>query len=307
VPLGWAAPAFDVLQLEDYDWITTGNASASARGVAAASARLGYGAADQHYFAGFVLTPQQSNEWQHIDKAAQTGVLRGVAETFVWALPQVLRDGFTAFPQGDDDVQAFDDVLFPLAIGKGATVAPRFSTAIATSASGREQRNADWASARLDFDAGPGLRSEGDVQALIHFFRARRGAAKAFRFRDPIDHQATDETLGTGDGVRTAFALVKHYGEGPDAEERRIALPVIGTVIVKIDGAETLAGWSVEEGAIAFALPPAPGTIITASFAFDVPVRFAEDRLAIDCDTFLAGSAASVPLVEVRAEDVLYG
>ncbi len=42
------------------------------------------------------------------------------------------------------------------------------------------------------------------------------------------------------------------------------------------------------------------GAAVTASFDFDVPVRFAEDRLSVSRATFLAGAAASVPLVEVR-------
>ena len=45
---------------------------------------------------------------------------------------------------------------------------------------------------------------------------------------------------------------------------------------------------------------PALGAVVTAGFAFDVPVRFAEDRLSVARATFLAGVAASVPLVEVR-------
>lgn len=49
VPAGWAAPAFDVLQLEDYDWVTAGNGGATVRGIAAATARLGYAVHDQHY------------------------------------------------------------------------------------------------------------------------------------------------------------------------------------------------------------------------------------------------------------------
>ncbi len=58
MPLGWAAPAFDVLQLEDYDWASLGAHGATARGVAEANARLGYPLGAQHYFAGFVLAPE---------------------------------------------------------------------------------------------------------------------------------------------------------------------------------------------------------------------------------------------------------
>jgi uncharacterized protein (TIGR02217 family) len=39
---------------------------------------------------------------------------------------------------------------------------------------------------------------------------------------------------------------------------------------------------------------------VRAGYRFDVPVRFAEDRLSLSRATFAAGEAASVPLVEVR-------
>ena len=84
-------------------------------------------------------------------------------------------------------MEAFDDVRFPVALGREASVEPAFSTAVVTGAGGGEQRNSDWADARLRFDAGPGVRGEADLHALIAFFRARRGAAVAFRFEDPFD------------------------------------------------------------------------------------------------------------------------
>jgi uncharacterized protein (TIGR02217 family) len=300
VPLGWAAPAFDVLQLEDYDWVTTGNTGASARGATAMQTRLSYAVADQHYLSGFVLNPSEGAQWRLIDAAAEVARKRGVAETFIWALPQVQRDGYTHFSEGDAEVQAFDDVIFPLALGRGAQVSPGFSTAIVTTASGHEQRNAAWASGRLRFDAGPGIRSEDDLKTLIAFFRARRGAAKGFRFRDPLDHDAVDQLLGTGDGVKTSFPLVKRYGTGDDAELRRITRPVAGTLSVTANNALMPNGWTVAGGTVSFTVPPASGVTIRASFQFDVPVRFAEDSLEIDAVTFAAGDAASVPIIEVR-------
>jgi uncharacterized protein (TIGR02217 family) len=305
VPLGWASPAYDVLQLEDYDWVVAGNSGATARGVAAATARLGYPIDEQHYFSGFVLNREASPVWRAIDAAAEAGRARGAAETFVWALPQVIRDGFVHFDQ-EDAVEPFDDVSFPIALGREASVEPGFSTAIVTTASGHEQRNADWVDARLRFDAGPGVRSEADIQALIGFFRERRGAAKGFRFRDPFDDSSNgmtgtpgfgDQALGTGDGVRTRFELVKRYGE----VVRRITRPVGGSVRVGIAGVEAIGGWALEAGGVvAFDAAPAVGVAVTAGFRFDVPVRFAEDRLEIGRATFLAGEAPSVPLVEIR-------
>jgi uncharacterized protein (TIGR02217 family) len=313
LPHDWESPAFDILQLEDYDWVTRGNSGASARGVAAAQARLGYPPERQHYFAGFVLAAEDEAQWHAIAAAIEAARARGPSEVFVWALPQVLRDGFTWFDPsssgqvlGDGDVDSFDDVRFPVALGREASVEPGFSTAVVTGAGGGEQRNSDWADARLRFDAGPGVRGEADLHALIAFFRARRGAAVAFRFEDPFDNSsngmagapgAADQVLGTGDGVRTQFALAKSYG----GQVRRITRPVAGTVRVSVGGIERMSGWTLGPlGTLSFETPPAAGLAVKAGFRFDVPVRFAEDRLSVSRATFEAGEIASVPLVEVR-------
>ena len=46
------------------------------------------------------------------------------------------------------------------------------------------------------------------------------------------------------------------------------------------------------------AAPPA-GAIITAGFAFDVPVRFDTDELDIDLSAFDAGGIPQIPLIEI--------
>lgn len=311
MPLGWASPAFDVLQLEDYDWVTQGRERLTARGVELAVERLGYPVEAQHYLSGFVLRGEDAAQWREIAAAADAAVRRGTAATFIWALPQVARDGFTCFRlSGEKDVQAFDDVSFPLGVGREASVAPAFSTQVVESVSGHERRSSDWADARLSFDAGPGVRSEADMAALIAFFRARRGAARGFRFTDPYDDRSCgmgeapgplDQRLGLGDGVRTAFPLQRFYGAGEEAQVRRITRPVAGTIRVAVNGAEMVGGWShAGLGMIAFDAAPAEGAVLTAGFRFDVPVRFAEDRLDINRATFAAGEAPSVPLVEIR-------
>ncbi|WP_188064613.1 DUF2460 domain-containing protein [Sphingobium sp. KCTC 72723] len=311
MPVGWAAPAFDVLQLEDYDWVTEGRPGLTARGVEMATARLGYPVYEQHYLAGFVLLPEQSAQWCEIAAAARASVARGTAATFVWALPQVCRDGFVAFRMdGEDAMQAFDDVIFPLGVGREASLSPAFSTQIVESPSGHEQRSSDWADARLSFDAGPGVRSDADIAVLIDFFRARRGAARGFRFTDPYDDRSCapgdapgplDQRLGVGDGVRSRFALMRHYGAGEEAQGRIITRPVAVSIRVAADGVEMTGGWSHEGlGVIAFDDAPGVGVVLTAGFRFDVPVRFAEDRLDINRATFAAGEAPSVPLVEIR-------
>jgi uncharacterized protein (TIGR02217 family) len=109
---------------------------------------------------------------------------------------------------------------------------------------------------------------------------------------------AIDQAIGIGDGARERFDLVKAYGSG---EERRITRAVPGSIRVAVDGVELVSGWTCEPGGvIEFDSAPATGASITAGFLFDVPVRFAEDRIEVNRATFLAGEAPSVPLVEVR-------
>ncbi|WP_342248573.1 DUF2460 domain-containing protein [Sphingomonas sp. OTU376] len=295
VPIGWARPAFNVLQLEDYDWAAAGNVAASARGIAAIEARLGYPAEDQHYLAGFVLRHEDRRQWPNVAAAAGRARRRGVAQTYVWALPQVLRDGFVHF-ETEEAMDAFDDVLFPLALGREAEVAPEVSTSIVTSAGGRERRNAEWAEARTRYDVGPGLRSETDIMELLAFFRARMGPARGFRLRDPFDCVAVDELIGFGDGTNQRFPLVRTYG----SVVRRITRPVAATLQVMIDGMETEDFVLGEGGVVTLGLAPAEDVAVSATFIFDVPVRFAEDQLRVSRATFQAGALASVPLVEIR-------
>jgi uncharacterized protein (TIGR02217 family) len=60
-------------------------------------------------------------------------------------------------------------------------------------------------------------------------------------------------------------------------------------------------GWSLAEvGVIVFETAPAAGAVVTAGFTFDVPVRFAGDRIEVSRATFGAGEMPSVPLVEIR-------
>lgn len=310
LPTGWAWPAFDRLQLEDYDWLTAGAEGLRRAAYAEVDRRLGYPPGAQDYLAGFVLRPADADVyWRRIDAGLEEAAARGVPRRFVWALPQVARDGFVRLPPNPEepDVNAFDDVAFPLALGRDASTACEFSTSVAVTASGHERRNALWADARLRFDVGPGIRSEAELGVLIAFFRARHGPATGFRLRDPFDFSSNgmsgaptmlDQHIGTGDGLAASFQLVKHYGE----QRRTITRPEPGSILVSLDGVPAT-GWShLGLGRIVFDAAPAPGAVIRAGFRFDVPVRFAEDRLDVSGVDFAAGEAPSVPLVEIREE-----
>ena len=310
MPLGWAWPAFDRLQIEDYDWCTAGADARRRAAYAEVNQRLGYPASAQDYLAGFVLSADDAKTfWPRIDGALDEAAARGVPRRFVWALPQVARDGYVRLPEPTEDnaMNAFDDVPYPLALGRDASTACEFSTSVAVTASGHERRNALWADARLRFDVGPGVRSEEELGTLIAFFRARHGPATGFRLRDPFDFSSNgmtgapamgDQLIGTGDGLTASFQLMKHYGE----QRRSITRPVLETIQIAVDGMSIDTWTHAERGLIVFDTAPAAGAEVRAGFCFDVPVRFAEDRLDVSGVNFAAGEAPSVPLVEIRED-----
>jgi uncharacterized protein (TIGR02217 family) len=311
LPLGWAYPAYDRLQIEDYDWLTSGKDGLRRSGYETVNLRLGYPPAGQDYLAGFVTAGSSPALWRTIDAGIDAARARLAHEVFVWAAPQICRDGYVRLPQPqEEDMQDFDDVPYPLALGRDASVVARFSTSVAQTASGHERRNSLWSDARLSFDVGPGIRSEAELGVLLAFFRARRGAARGFRLRDPSDCSSsgmvdpptpTDQLLGTGNGTATTFPLVKRYGNGADSQVRRITRPQPGSVLISINGAAVTSGWTLNPGGIiGFTVAPAAGAEVRAGFRFDVPVRFAEDSLEISGAAFAAGEAPAVPIIELR-------
>lgn len=207
---------------------------------------------------------------------------------------------------------AFHEVSLPARLAFGSTGGVERRTEIVTLGSGFERRSTPWAHGRRRYLIGANLRSLDDMAALTRFFEARRGRLYGFRFRDFADCKSCapgaaigplDQDLGEGDGTRTAFPLIKRYGEAEAGLERRIAKPVEGTVRVAIDGVELEAsGFAVDAttGVATLDAAPATGAVVTAGFAFDTPVRFDADRIEVTLESFDAGRMAAVPLIEVR-------
>ncbi len=207
----------------------------------------------------------------------------------------------------------FHEIRFPASLSFGSVGGPERRTEIVTLANGYEERNSPWAQSRRRYDAGVGVRSLDDIETLIAFFEARHGQLYGFRWKDWTDYKSCapsaepgplDQLLGTGDGERTAFQLVKRYRSGEAAFLREITKPVAGTVTVAVAGdrmVETVHYTvDVTTGVVTFADPPDVGAEVTAGFEFDVPVRFDTDRLEMSLQSFRAGEIPTVPVVEVR-------
>ncbi len=204
----------------------------------------------------------------------------------------------------------FHEIRFPTALAFHSTGGPERKTEIVTLGSGFEERNAVWANSRRRFDAGYGVKTLGDLHAVIAFFEARQGRLHGFRFKDWSDFRSCapdaaitplDQALGLGDGVTTAFPLTKTYSSGPASWTRAIAKPVAGTLRLAVAGAEHTTGFAVDTttGVVTFTSAPAGGAALTAGFEFDTPVRFDTDSLAINLASFTAGEIPNIPLVEI--------
>lgn len=208
---------------------------------------------------------------------------------------------------------SFHEVRFPASLSFGSVGGPERRTQIITLNSGFEERNTPWEDARRRYDAGVSMRSTDDLEAVLAFFEARSGRLFGFRWKDWSDYKSClssrepayeDQDIGVGDNVQTEFQLCKSYRSGDTVYCRDITKPVEGTVSIGVGGVELFegAGFTVdyETGLVTFSEAPSETAVVSAGFAFDVPVRFDTDRLEINMAHFAAGHVPNVPVIEVR-------
>lgn len=98
----------------------------------------------------------------------------------------------------------------------GTNKQPIWATKVLTAASGRETRGSFQSFPRWRFTLSyEFLRAGGgfsELQHLVGFFNQRMGSFDSFLYRDPNDYLVTDQELGTGDGSRVEYRLVRTLG-----------------------------------------------------------------------------------------------
>ena len=208
---------------------------------------------------------------------------------------------------------SFHEVRFPANLSFGSMGGPQRRTEVVTLVNGFEERNSPWAHSRRRYDAGVGMRSLDDVEALIAFFEARRGQLHGFRWKDWADFRScaaskdvhhSDQVIGHGDGVTTGFQLIKAYQSGDHQYQRPIRKPVEGSVTVGLENTALQDGVDFQvdmtTGTVTFETAPFLGAEVSAGYEFDVPVRFNADSIQTSLASFKAGDLPSVPVIEVR-------
>jgi len=197
---------------------------------------------------------------------------------------------------------------FPDTLAYGARGGPTWLTQLVVPQSGHEKRTRKWSQQRMRWQVGLQNRSASETITLIGFFNAVAvGRLNGFRFRDPSagESAGTDEPIGVGDGVDTTFQLSKRYTAGAFTYDRTITKPVSGTVTCKVNGVPTAAFTvNTATGVVTFTAAPGNTLPVTASFTFDVPVRFDVDILDIEIisknDSIGAYSWGNIPIIETR-------
>jgi uncharacterized protein (TIGR02217 family) len=207
----------------------------------------------------------------------------------------------------------FHEIRFPLDVSLRGRGGPERRTELVTLGSNREARNARWAHSRRRYEAGYGVKTLAQLAQVIDFFEERRGRLYGFRWRDRADFAScapgatpspNDQAIGVGDGVRSAFQLVKTYGGAFAPYVRSIVKPVAGSVRVAVGGVEKSPPHvSIDSttGVVSFAWGhvPASGAQVAAGYLFDVPARFDVDLLEIDYEAFEAGEIPRIPIIEI--------
>lgn len=189
-------------------------------------------------------------------------------------------------------VPAFHEVRFPVDYAGGTSGGPMYSTRLVVVDSGAEQRVQMWSRGRLTFDIGY-TANPADFDVIIAFFRARKGRAFGFRFKDWSDYKATAAPLGNA----TAGQLTKTYSDAGGNEVRKITKPVAGTVVFR-DATNTVVAGTADPltglYTISAGTPP-----FTWTGEFDVPVRFDIDKLVYTQEGVGSRSLQSLPIVEI--------
>ena len=165
--------------------------------------------------------------------------------------------------------------VFPLVPDFVFEQGDRHRTLITEMESGKEQRRAIWPGGLAEFVVRKRFVSKADIVVLRSFFNARQGAFDSFWFDNPDDHQATGESIGTGDGATTTFNLAKYPVKTAG-----------GTFTLYEGGVPKTGSLSNDDvnfvSKATFDAAPANGAALTADYQFYYIVRFLEDLFVRD-------------------------
>lgn len=179
-------------------------------------------------------------------------------------------------------------------------------TDIVESISGAEQRNQRRSVPRRRYEVKYNAQDKTAVREIMDLLDDRRGALNAFRIKDYLNYQLTDETILTASGGEYTAQIKQSLGSA-NAYSRTIRNIDESTLVVKVNGVTlTTDGspveWTVSStGLITFAVPLSLSDVVSVTCDFFVPVRFDVDEFFVVPGSTGAEVAkiGTIPLIEV--------
>lgn len=165
-------------------------------------------------------------------------------------------------------------------ISFGFEPSPSYLTTVVPLNSGITARNAERSLPLHRYKVPYDALDNDDRAIIIAAFHVCKGRLHSFRFKDTAEYTATGEIIGTAvGGADETMQLIKTYTFGSESTVRNIIKPVAGSVQLYEDGTPLSSSVDTTTGIVTFT--STAGREITASFQFDVPVRFEDDTLAL--------------------------
>lgn len=156
---------------------------------------------------------------------------------------------------------AIRDILFDERIAQGSVGGVTYHTTLIAAAGGWEQRIANWDTGRLEWDISKLLKDGEKLAYVIAFFRAMKGRAYGFLFKDWSDYYVgmtwVSDVLtftsymqtGTGDGSDATFQLYRTYYGDPIVHVANVVQSTSGYTATVWNGT----------GTVVFSAAPASG------------------------------------------------
>lgn len=175
--------------------------------------------------------------------------------------------------------------VFPSLVGVTYPVgrSPNWNTDIQRTVTGKRTALANfsypiWAY-ELSYDV---LRSDItnlEWQTLLAFYNLNYGPANVWQFTDPDDGSVTAQAFGQGDGVTTAFQLVRTMqGLASNQFVEPVWAPT-GTPSISVAGVHVTALTISATGLVTFNVAPANGAALTWTGTFNWLCRFDGDKM----------------------------
>ena len=142
--------------------------------------------------------------------------------------------------------------------------------------------------------------SYNELNPLLDFFLARRGAWDSFLLEDPKDNALDGQVIGVGDADQTVWQLVRSFIPGGFLEPVK-NLKIPPTPKVYLNDVEQESGWSIDEdtGILTFVTPPGEGVEITMDCSFYWRVCFKEDLAEFEYFSFKLWHLNQITMVSV--------